>query len=304
MARKQFTIGTDPEFFLKRGRSFLSAIPYIVGTKHDPAPLKNGGTVQRDNVAVEFATPPAETKEQFVEAVKGCIAEVMAFVPEKAELVAVPSANFPKKELQDPEALEFGCDPDFNAWTISQNEKPDCGVATFRSCGAHVHVGGLDEKGKPIAGLEFLQKFNGKIDMVRAMDVMLGIPSTILDNSKEAIDRRQLYGKAGCHRPTPYGIEYRSLSNYWMKSPNLVMLVYHLTQDAIVLVQKDILNTVIQKIGEEDIQRIINTGDAKTALRVMEQFIMPNMSNDSLGLWALSTAQLPNLSTLKKEWSL
>jgi len=299
-----YTIGTDPEFFLKRGKKLISAIPLIAGTKHEPAPLKNGGTVQRDNVAVEFATPPAKGGADFVAKVKSCLKDVMDILPGDTTMEVTPSASFPLSELKHPEAKMFGCDPDYDAWRVEQNEKPDCGNKSFRSCGAHVHVGGLGEDNMPIVGLEFLQTFDGKIQMVKAMDIMLGIPSAILDNSAAAIDRRKLYGKAGCHRPTDYGVEYRSLSNYWMKSPELVMLVYNLTGDAIRLVQSGGLEKMIEKISEDEIKRIINNGDVAAATKVVANYLRELMSPETQEMFDMCAEKLPKYSTLKKEWSL
>lgn len=51
------------------------------------------------------------------------------------------------------------------------------------------------------------------LDVVKAMDLFLGVPSVLMDEGEE---RKQLYGKAGAHRPKPYGVEYRTLSNFWI----------------------------------------------------------------------------------------
>jgi hypothetical protein len=37
---------------------------------------------------------------------------------------------------------------------------------------------------------------------------------------------RKLYGAAGRYRQPSYGVEYRTLSNFWLASPELVELVY------------------------------------------------------------------------------
>jgi len=189
----KITIGTDPEFFLKKGSEFVSSqSAKIQGTKHEPVALKNGGTIQRDNVAVEFATPPATDREDFVAKVKSCLLDTHSMLPKGHELVVEPSATFDEVHLTDPEAQEFGCDPDFDAYTVSMNEKPWCGDSGFRSCGAHIHVGCLDGDGKPIEGLEFLLEFDGKISAVKAMDLFHGIISTVLDSSEASVKRRAI----------------------------------------------------------------------------------------------------------------
>lgn len=308
--RKKHTIGTDPEFFLKRGKRYISAIPLIGdedhGTKHNPIPLKSVGqaSVQRDNVAVEFASPPVETPEQFVESIRACLKDISGMIPKDASLEAVPSANFPAGELDHPEAQQFGCDPDYNAWTVEQNEKPHCVNSAFRSCGGHVHVGGIQEDGTPIPGMEFILEFEGKLAMVKAMDILLGIPSTILDCSKAAVARRQLYGKAGCHRIPDHGIEYRTLSNYWLKTPELVMLIYHLTNDAVRLVQSGKLDSLIAKLDGDEIQRIINTGDVAAAEKVVNKHLKPLMSVESQELFDLCLSKIEKVKALSAEWGI
>jgi len=298
------TIGTDPEFFLKKGKKYVSAIPYIKGSKHKPAALPSGGTIQRDNVAVEFATVPAQSGKDFVNKVRSCLKDTLNAIPADHELVVEPSACFEKNELTDPEAQEFGCEPDFSAYLLSENEKPYCEDFTFRSCGAHIHVGCLDSDGKPMKGLEFLKEFKGKIETVKAMDLLHGIVSTILDNSLAATKRKELYGKAGCHRPTEYGVEYRVLSNYWMKSPELVMLMDSLTKDALSLVRSGKLQTIMESVTEYILQDVINNGRIEKAAELMEKYISQHLSTESTDLFGLCKDNIKKYKTVKEEWGL
>ena len=304
MSKDRITIGTDPEFFLKNGDRYVSAIPHIPGTKHEPAVLPNGGTVQRDNVALEFATVPAKNGKDFVEKVRSCMKDTFGMIPKDHTLAVDPSADFDADQLDHPEAQEFGCDPDYNAYTVEMNEKPWAGDSGFRSCGAHIHVGGVDEMGVPIEGLEFLQEFRGKIDMVKAMDLFHGTVSTQLDNSAASVKRRELYGKAGCHRPTPYGVEYRVLSNYWMKSPSLVMLMDSMTRDAAMLVASGKLAAVLDDVGEDELQAIINKGDVEAAKKIIENYVKPHMSDETLDLYEMCLDALPKMKDLKAEWGI
>lgn len=301
---KRHTIGTDPEFFLKKGDKYISAIPFIKGSKHEPAMLPSGGTIQRDNVAVEFATVPAGSGKDFVNKVKDCLKDTLDIIPDGHELVVEPSATFEESELADPEACEFGCDPDFSAYLLEENEKPWCEDSTFRSCGAHIHVGCLDDKGEVIKGLEFLMEFKGKIETVKAMDLLHGIVSTVLDDSLAATKRKELYGKAGCHRPTDYGVEYRVLSNYWMKSPELVMLMDSLTKDALTLVSSGELKGVLNSISEYILQDVINNGRIKKATEIIEESIEQHFSEDSKDLFELCKDNIKKYKTVKEEWGL
>ncbi|MEA3296183.1 MAG: hypothetical protein U9Q27_03545 [Patescibacteria group bacterium] len=298
--KKLFTIGCDPEFFLRQRKSgkMICAIPFIKGTKYEPENLPSGaGNVQRDNVAVEFATNPAIGPKDFVKKIQSTLIDVKNKIPKDCELVAEPSAYFSQDQLEHPEAKIFGCSPDFDAWAIAENKTPYLEDSTFRSCGAHIHVG--HQKGDKN---EFLLNFDGKIQMVRTMDAIHGVIATVLDNSKSAIDRRQLYGKAGAHRPKEYGVEYRVLSNFWLKSPELVMLIYNLTKDTVKLVRNDKNKELINKIGKNQIQNIINNGIVKDAKIAIKLHIMPLLSKESITFLEMCLEKVNDYNFIK-EWN-
>jgi hypothetical protein len=286
-----FTIGCDPEFFLRErtGGKLVSAIPFITGTKEQPQPLPAGGNIQRDNVAVEFATDPADSREAFVAHVEATMKAVAAVLPAHTELAAIPSASFAPEELQHPDALRFGCDPDYDAWECRENDPPCALDSNFRSCGAHIHVGstGADEN-------TFLLDLEGKLNMVKAMDCIHGVISTVLDASPEAVARRQLYGKPGSHRPKDYGVEYRVLSNYWLKSPVTVMLMHSLTADALAVVRNGQLDSLIDNMGEHEVKRVIIEGDTDAALKMIEVHLIPVLSKDSMFYFNEALAKVRN----------
>lgn len=266
--QKRVTIGTDPEFFMKNNKTgkLVSAIPYIKGDKFNPLALPSGGNIQSDNVAVEFATIPANSPEDFVEKLRCTFRDTLSCLPADHSLSVSPSARFPEEELQDEKAKQFGCMPDYCAWELCENNTPKHPDETFRSCGGHIHVGCIDENGDSLhKDSEFLLDDMGKVWMVRGMDVFHGVISTILDNSEAAIERRVLYGKAGCHRPTMYGVEYRALSNWWTKHPMSSMLMASLTEDVVTVIANDGLEAIIEKIGNKSICDYIITATEEDA---------------------------------------
>ena len=259
------TIGCDPEFFLqdlKTGK-LVSSVGKIPGTKQKPFPIEGGAGLQHDNVAVEFSSPVGKNGEDFVRKLRVVLQNIGRHMPPGTKLVALPSACFPPEELLTEEAKQFGCDPDYNAWKLEINTVSPHPDPTFRSCGGHIHVGRVEGDGN-----DFLLNPYGKVDMIKVMDAIHGLLSILMDNSPAAANRRSLYGKAGCHRPTSYGVEYRVLSNFWLKSPRLVLLMDSLTQDALSLIRKGEHQGLLNAIGEERIQDIINNNrvdDAKKA---------------------------------------
>ena len=298
----QFTIGCDPEFFMRERATgkLISSIPFINGTKHNPELLPQGGNIQRDNVAVEIATDPAQTADQFVKNISCTLKEAIKKLPSGHEIVAIPSACFDEDQLKHPEAHIFGCDPDHNVWTMCENDKPYAADPTFRSCGAHIHVGtdGKDSNA-------FLLNFNRKMEFVKTMDCIHGVISTILDNSKEAIDRRQLYGKAGAHRSKFYGVEYRVLSNYWLRSPVTVMMMYYLTQDALQICREQAANKLITTMGEEEVQTVINEGKQEVAFKMLENHLLPILNQDSIYYFNEALAKVKvNDMNFNMEWGL
>jgi len=259
MAKIKFTIGCDPEIMLAGPNGLVSAIPFYKGTKDKPEKV-DGGIVSHDNVNVEFGSNPASSKEEWIRNTKAVIGKVIEMAPANHSLVVQASAEFPDEQLQDEEARKFGCDPDFDAYAVAINNAPDIRKSpNLRSCGGHIHVGS-----------QFLtEDLMDVIGFTKAMDIFLGIPAVLLDKDPSSAHRRNLYGKAGCHRPKPYGVEYRTLSNFWVSRPRLTSLMYDLTEAA--------LDAYTDKhthgIDENGIKNAINNGDKALAANILTGFI-------------------------------
>lgn len=234
-----FTIGCDPEFFIKQHDKHVSAIGMIGGTKDHPRPLKRKGfAILEDNVSVEFNIAPCHDHESFIESIQYVMTGLKKSLPEY-EFSKESAVVFDEDQLKHPQALEFGCEPDYNAWTKSINPRPKASDANLRSAGGHVHVGTQEDP----------------IEVIRAMDLFLGVPSIRMD--KGAL-RRKLYGKAGCFRQKEYGCEYRTLSNFWIFTPELIKWVYDQTEKAINFVEEG--NTISEDYGRA-IQDCINNSN-------------------------------------------
>jgi len=290
-----FTIGTDQEMFAMKGGDYVSAIPMVKGTKDEPESLSMGGTIQHDNVAVEFAIDPANSKIDLIQKIGNALQDVLNYLPENVEVDIVPSAVFPDNQLKDPEAAEVGCDPDFSAWTREKNEAPQ-GFAkqNVRTAGGHIHIGSKNE---------FLTNELGKIHTIKMFDLFHGVIFTTLDTSRQAIRRRNWYGKPGCYRPTDYGIEYRTLSNFWIRSPETVSLVYHLTEDILRLIRDKKSVNLLRSVSGERLQEIIQDGMASEAMNLVKRKLLENMSSASISLLDICFFNSQNYKP-EKEWKL
>lgn len=250
-------VGCDPEVFVKQGGFFKSAFGLIKGDKKNPQKVPNGA-VQVDGMALEFNIDPASTEDQFSYNVQDVFNTMKLMVPEY-EVVASPVAHFDADYMrQQPDAaLELGCDPDYNAWTGLANIKPD-GNRPMRTASGHVHIGWTENEDIN------RQDHVGACHMiVKQLDFYLGLPSLMYDGD---VLRREMYGKAGCYRPKSYGVEYRTMSNAWLKSEKLMRWVFRNT----VAGTKSVMNgsALWEKYG--DIQEIINTSNKKEAMKIIK----------------------------------
>ena len=219
----QLKLGADPEQFLRKDGSFVSAHGLIPGTKENPHVVE-GGAVQVDGMAVEFNISPSTTLAEF-KANIALVTEQLGRMLEGYEVVSTPVAHFSAEYMasQPEEALELGCDPDFDAYTGEANERPN-GKVLFRTAGGHVHVGWTTDAPKDHPEhLEACQM------LARELDFFLGIPSLFWDREDS---RRSMYGKAGAFRSKSYGMEYRSLSNAWLTDSRLIDFVFTQTKKA------------------------------------------------------------------------
>lgn len=244
-------LGADPEVFLQSTDGVpRSAIGYIGADKWNPMQIPDmpqGFTLQEDNVSLEYGIPPASSSEEFQHHIRAVMQKSLEFVP-GLSFSNLSCIIFPDSEMENPLAHMFGCEPDFDAWALATNPKPQPPHPNMRSAGGHVHV---ETSLDPIL-------------VVRAMDVFLGVPSTLMDKGE---DRKQLYGKRGAHRRKSYGVEYRTLSNFWIFEDRLVDWVWRNTQRALEAVAQG------RRFEEDDelIRRAINDNDKEAAAFLVEK---------------------------------
>lgn len=223
-----FKIGADPELFLSRNGEYISAEtkegPLIPGTKKKPFKVKCGA-IQVDGVAAEFNINPATDADTFYNNIKSVLIDLNSTIREKdgtIRLTANPTATFKRRyfEALPEHTKELGCEPDYSAYTLAPNPRPST-TKPFRTASGHVHIGWTKNADPTNEGhMKDCQL------VVQELDRYLYFAS--LDWDKDEL-RRELYGKPGAFRPKPYGVEYRTLSNAWLKSPKLIKTVFKLT---------------------------------------------------------------------------
>ena len=283
----KFKLGSDPELMLEDSekRVLKSAITVIPEGKGEGRNI-NKGAALHDNVLVEFNTDPADSEDEFIDTLTGVLNDLAKLVNKSGcGLLLQASAEFPAEELAHPEAMVFGCDPDWDAWIVGKNTSPDpFEVGALRSAGGHLHIGMGDDPNINAV----LDHPLGKLVVVKAMDVFCLLPWLMIEQDPTSKRRRELYGKAGAFRPKPYGVEYRAISASWLTSPAHARLIYRLVDVAVSFAAADgidaisdeftcgpKLQSVIEQIGGAEIQRIINQSDIEAAKGVYDNVLKP-----------------------------
>lgn len=260
---QSLTVGADPEVFLYKDGWPYPVVGLLGGTKENPLPV-SCGAVQEDNVLAEFNILPSYSEEDFVSNITTVMSKLHELLRDY-ELKVVPSADFRFRDLMEAgdKAMEFGCDPDYNAWTGKVNPSPSPGT-TLRTAGGHIHLGhpSLDPSAPP----EIIY------DQIKMMDIYLGVPSVIMDSDKE---RRKMYGKAGAFRRKEYGVEYRTLSNFWIKDEEHMRWAYSNTTLAFDMASE--LPGYLEEISSEVIQSTINNSDVAAAEMIVSTLNIPTV---------------------------
>lgn len=256
----EIKIGADPELFVQKDGKFVSAHGLIPGTKENPYPV-NKGAVQVDGMALEFNIDPSTGFHDFELNINTVLHELRKMVPSEYEFVLSATAEFDLEYMKTlpKEAIELGCDPDYNGWTGQVNERPEQ-HPVMRTAAGHVHIGWTVDV-DPYNDEHFVLCS----EVAQELDALLGIHSILIDKNQK---RRQMYGQAGAFRPKSYGIEYRVLSNYWVANSQEMQMVWTLSKRAIFNVMKDksIIPDIVE--GGYDIQTVINAGNSSKAMEI------------------------------------
>lgn len=204
------TLGADPELFLRDVNTggVVPVCGLIGGSKDDRLPLEGmaeGYAVQEDNVMLEFNIPPASNPNRFARYIRDGLLAIENLIRIRNLPLEVDYSSerlFSDGQLSHPQAQTFGCSPDFDGYKMGAPCRPINAdrLGGWRFAGGHVHIG-YDYEHVP------------HHVVAQLCDLFLGLPSVALDKQAQ---RRNRYGQPGRFRPTEYGIEYRTLSNFWI----------------------------------------------------------------------------------------
>lgn len=255
------SIGSDIEYFVKdiSTDEIVSAEGLVQGTKHEPFKFKGPDSwfaTSLDNVTYEGNIPPAKTEEEFLGYMHELRHYMDNYLPPTIRTLAQGSAFLADKYLETENARTFGCASSNNVWTEKIEHVKLKKGCKARGAGFHLHFG----YNQP--------DYDKNIMLIKAVDVFLGIPSVIIDQDPER--RKVGYGKAGNHRHSPWGCEYRTLSSFMASTDELIKWSYNQALKAINFLNEGRIVEIAER-GDE-IQQIINEGDLKNAESFVNEF--------------------------------
>lgn len=204
-------MGTDPEMFLIK-----TALNEKVPAFHELANKKEcHGNPFWDGFQGEFTVRQAMCHQEICNNIAGKIQRI----PSHLDIAGTPIWRIPQHYLDSslPEHVLLGCDPSYNIYNMKGRPVPDGRKLKVRFAGGHIHFALPQDEKEP-------HKLKG---IVKALDAISGVLSVALAQGIDHPIRRQYYGLAGEFRLPPHGLEYRTLSNYWLYHP----CAYHLTFD-------------------------------------------------------------------------
>ncbi len=273
--------GADPEFFFKKKSGGVVGAEKVIPPNGFMLPLKYVGVggvtagagvshVIIDGVQAELNPRPNSSR-------KGLAREIGATLKSMKDglLDADISADFSQAVTLTQKEMDslsdkykvFGCSPSRNVYVPGGISRicVDPKVYTGRSAGGHIHIGtAKDDDGQVKWALKRPRV------MVPLFDLIVGNTCVLIDRDASNIERRKVYGKAGEHRTPKYGIEYRTPSNFWLHSPELMDLVFGLARHAVVVganstENNDAIKALFKNVKLKEVERAINDNDVELA---------------------------------------
>ncbi len=257
-----FHVGSDPELFVENKEGVVIPAFKFLGSKKDTKVIApTGEKVYWDGFQAEFETKANSCLAYLVDSVQyGIKATLQAArrYDKDAKLSTRTVMEIPFEMLQNTEEefVALGCMPSRNAYGLKGKEVPPRELP-FRPSGGHMHFG-LGAKPEKVM-----------IEIIKALDAILGVACVPLFANFDNPIRREFYGLPGEYRLPPHGLEYRTLSNAWLIHPVLMHMVYELGRKAVMFGMNGFRNA--WKGSEQETIDVIKSCDVEGARAIMDR---------------------------------
>lgn len=195
-------ISTDVEGFIRSPKGdYIPAERVLGGSKGNAQAVGKGVVAHPDNVMAEFALAGPCKPENFQDRVQSAVRLLRKHI-HPLDIMFSPCVEFSDDWLKKAKlAEEIGCEPDWqgDCMRISITTEQ---LGNYRGAGGHLHF-----------------DLNSQISpdyAATVCDCTVGLAAVAYGEKQGR--RRQFYGLPSLYRPKPYGLEYRTLSNWWVEN--------------------------------------------------------------------------------------
>ena len=282
------TIGCDPELFIIRTSGKVLKRTAVVGSEriipYKLVPGIDGSSVSRDGVQCELHAGGQGGCRQglayYVARALTTLNNLVDVTKKKDPTIRVsfqPMVTLTKRDISSlsADALELNCKPSLNAYGRKAIHR-DGATYPIRTASGHLHLGtglfGRSPAIDPDLG-------------VKIFDLLVGIPTVLVDRDPSQRIRRETYGRAGEYRLPQHGLEYRVPSNFWLRDYKLLSMVFGLAKLAIRVCEglykagdastRWAKDAILDKVDFDEVERSINENDFDGALRIYMTSIRP-----------------------------
>lgn len=264
-------LGCDPEFFLKNKIGSIVGAEHVIpdvglkANKSDPQPM-----VIADGVAVELNPWATTCRDGLAGNIAYAFRALDAAIKEsKKGLSASPKISVTLTKAQHSKLSEanrvLGCSPSFNAYGDTTSSLKDINAMNHleRSAGGHIHF-----------GIQHKAITEDAATVVKILDIICGNTCVLIDRDEGNAVRRKMYGLAGEYRLPKHGLEYRTLSNFWLVNHSVYSFAFGMARLAIDIAtdmnREAYAKALFAAIDIEKVRTAINTNDYNLALENFE----------------------------------
>lgn len=276
--------GSDPEIFIADQKGLVMGSESVVPKDGIITPQGGYGKVVRDGVQVELHPFPSTCRQSHSLGIAFCLQTLKdACKPKEYSISFRPVVDMDPMVFEGltEDSKRLGCAPSLNAYDVTASIYPEGGSYLTRSAGGHIHLGllhGFKDESQwkksyaPSYPLPYV--FQHRERLVPLLDILVGNTAVLFDRDPYAAKRREVYGRAGEYRLPDHGIEYRTLSNFWLHSVALYSLMFALARQAVGVLHTEgtgLANTwgaadeLLRLVDVEKVQKAINTNDVELA---------------------------------------
>lgn len=272
-------LGCDPEFFLRRNGEIIGAEKVIPKAG---LPYADRGKLIIDGVQVELNPSPSSCREVLANNIAyGFIELHKELAKQKNKGITVDFSRTVEVSKTELDTLHddnkvLGCSPSNTAYNIPDKLKvTDVNPSEYltRSAGGHLHFSFVKKQdgtySPAVLGLCMDTEHQKTVEM---LDIICGNTCVLLDRDEGNIERRKVYGRAGEYRLPQHGLEYRTLSNFWLGNYQLLSFAFGMARLAIHLMadtkhRDKYYKAFTRAVDADKIQEAINNNDFDLAMR-------------------------------------